>query len=133
MKQLIPALLLLAPAAVLAGPYDQPYAIITTDTAPSADRNLRPVIINRIDGETTTRRETAVEPGMRIVTVDLPPRQGFTLGTQENFELHANPCMRYNIAAKLDNPTGQRWKPVVRSSEAIGECLLKFKGGLNAK
>ena len=127
MKPLLAALLLL-PAAALAGPYDQPWAIITTDTRPSSDPNLRPVIVNRIDGETVMSRTPAVvAPGKRQVTVDLPPRKGFKIATQETFELLASPCMRYYIAAKLDNPVGQDWKAVVRSSELIGECAKKFR------
>lgn len=134
MKRLLPALLLLAaPAAVLAGPFDQPYAIITTDGAPSSDPNLRPVIVNRVDGENAMKNRAIVAPGKRMVTVDLPPRKGFSLGTQETFELEASPCMRYHIAARLDTPTGQGWKAVVRSSETIGECLTKFKGGTSPK
>ena len=134
MKRLLSALLLLAaPAAVFAGPYDQPYAIITTDTAPSSDPNLRPVIVNRVDGENAMKNRAVVAPGKRMVTVDLPPRKGFSLGTQETFELEASPCMRYHVAARLDSQTGQHWKAVVRSSETIGECLTKFKGGTAAK
>jgi hypothetical protein len=122
------AALLLVPAAALAGPYDQPYAIITTDTAPSSDPNLRPVIVNRVDGETVMRRnEAVVAPGKHQVTVDLPPRKGFKIATQETFELIASPCMRYRISAKLDNPVGQDWKAVIRSSELIGECAAKFR------
>lgn len=129
MKRLLPALLLLAPAAAFAGPFDQPYAIITTDTAPSPDPKLRPVIVNRVDGESVIRSKAVVAPGKRQVTVDLPPRKGFSLGTQATFELEASPCMRYHVAAKLDTETGQRWQPVIRSSETIGECLTQFKGG----
>ena len=133
MNRLLPAILLLAPAAVLAGPYDQPYAIITSDSAPSADPKLRPVIVNRVDGENAMKNRAVVAPGKRMVTVDLPPRKGFSLGTQETFELEASPCMRYHVAARLDSQTGQHWKAVVRSSETIGECLTKFMGGTAAK
>ncbi len=130
------AFLLLAsalPAAALAGPYDQPWVIVTSDFAPSADPNLKPVIINRVDGENSTRNRVTTTPGRKAVVLDLPPRKGFSLGTQATFELEASPCMRYNLAAKLDTQTGQRWTPVVRSSETIGECLTKFKGGTAAK
>lgn len=128
MYRLLPALLLLAPAA-FAGPFDAPWAIITSDRAPSADAKLRPVIVNRVDGENAMANRAIVAPGKHSVTVDLPPRKGFSVGTQETFELVANPCMRYFVAARLDNETGQRWQPVVRSAESIGECLAKFKGG----
>jgi hypothetical protein len=129
MHRLLAAYLLLVPAAALAGPFDQPYAIITTDPAPSPDAKLRPVAVNRVDGENVIRSRAVVAPGRRMVTVDLPPRKGFSLGTQETFELEASACMRYFVAARLDSETGQRWQPVVRASESIGECLTKFRGG----
>ena len=128
MQRLLLASLLLATAAI-AGPYDQPYAIITTDRAKSADPNIRPVIVNRVDGESTMTRDNraVVAPGKRQVTIDLPPRKGFKTATQHTFELDAKACTRYNLAAKLDSTTTQEWKPVVRSEEPIGECAAKFK------
>lgn len=129
MKPLIAVILALAPAAAAAGPFDQPWVIVASDAAPSADPNLRPVTVSRVDGESATRNRAIVAPGKRMVTVGLPPRKGFSVGTQETFELDASPCMRYHLAAKLDASAGGHWKAVVRSSETIGECLAKFKGG----
>ncbi len=127
MKPLLLLALLCAPA-VHAGPYDQPYSIITTDTAPSADPNLRPVIVNRVNGETVSSdNRPVVAPGIHQVTVDLPARKGFKIATQRTFELTTRPCMRYFIVAKLDNPVGQEWTPVVRSAELIGECQKNFR------
>ena len=41
---------------------------------------------------------------------------------------------KLRVVAQLeDTETGQHWKPVVRSSESIGECLTKFKGGTTPK
>jgi hypothetical protein len=129
MNRLLLAPLFLATAA-LAGPYDQPYAIITVDPAKSADPNLRRVIVNRVDDETImTGNKAVVEPGKRQVTIDLPPRKGFKEATQYTFEIDAKACTRYYVAAKLDSPTTQGWTPVVRSEEAIGECRKKFKIG----
>lgn len=113
--------------AALAGPFDQPYAIITTDPKPAADFLLRPVIVNRVDGENAMDHRAVVAPGLRKVTVDLPPRKGFHLATQQTFDLEVKPCVRYHVAAKLANSTGQDWKPVIRSQERIGECEAKFK------
>jgi hypothetical protein len=133
MKPLLPAfLLLLAPAAV-AGPYDQPWVVITNDTAPSADPKVRAVTVSRVDGEIVVKSRATVAPGPRLVTVDLPPRKGASLGTQANFELNANPCMRYVVAARPDGEAGQDWKPFVSSAGTIGECLAKFKGGTAPK
>src|SRR5262245_4884881 len=129
MKRILPFAILAATAAV-AGPYDQPYSIVVTDVARSADPNLRPVIINRIDDETMPSGYPAVvAPGLRKVTVDLPPRRGFHQATQVTFDLDAKPCTRYYISAKLDTPVTQDWKPVVRAEEPIGECKSKFKIG----
>jgi hypothetical protein len=127
MKRLLAASLLLSTAAV-AGPYDQPYAIITVDRAPSSDPNLLPVIVNRIDGETAlSDNKAVVAPGKRQVTIDVPPRKGFRQATQHTFEVDARACTRYFVAAKLDTRTTQDWTPVVRSEERIGECEKKFK------
>ena len=129
MNRLLLAPLLLA-TSVLAGPYDQPYSIITVDRAKSADPNLRKVIVNRVDDETImTGNVAVVAPGMRKVTIDLPPRKGFKQATQHTFDIDAKPCTRYYVAAKLDSPTTQDWTPMVRSEEAIGECRKKFKVG----
>ena len=127
MKRILAASLLAALPA-LAGPYDQPYSIITVDRARSADPDLRPVIVNRVDGKTVlSDNKAVVPPGSHQVTIDLPPRRGFKTATQHTFPLEPRPCTRYHVAAKLDSPTTQEWKPVVRSTEAIGECEAKFK------
>ena len=130
MKPLLPAfLLLLAPAAAVAGPYNQPWVVITTDSAPPADPKVRTVTVSRVDGEPVVKNRATVAPGLRVVTVGLPPRKGMSLGTQDNLELNASPCMRYLVAARPDGEAGESWKPFVRSAESIGECLAKFKGG----
>jgi hypothetical protein len=114
--------------AALAGPYDQPYGIIATDRKPAADYLLLPVIVNRVDDENAMNNNTAVvAPGIRKVTIDVPPRRGFHLATQVTFDLDVKPCVRYNLAARLENSIGQSWKPVVRSEEALGDCGSKFK------
>ena len=119
---------LLAALPALAGPYDQVYSVVTTDRTRAADPEVLPVIVNRIDGETVmAHTEAVIAPGLRKVTVDLPPRKGFTMATQNTFDLDAKPCTRYYIAAKLDSLTTQTWKPVVRNEEPIGECAKKFK------
>ena len=122
---------LLAPfifvAIAQAGYYDQPYAIITTDTARSADPLLRPVIVNRVDGENSKYGQNVVAPGKRAVTVDLPPRKGFHQATQVTFDLDVKPCVRYYVAARLETTVTQGWTPVIRSEERIGECMARFK------
>ena len=129
MKRLILAACILAATAAFAGPYDEPYSIITVDPLKSADPLLRKVIVNRVDGVTITTvdNKAVVAPGPHTVTMDLPPRQGFHQATQADFPLETKACTRYYVAAKLDSPALQTWTPVVRSQEPIGECMRKFK------
>jgi hypothetical protein len=124
---LTPFLLL---AACATGPYREPYAEIVADRSPAADPNVVPVIINRVDDRTSLYSDRAVvPPGSHKVTIDVPPRKGFHLATQETVVMDAEPCTRYYIAARLDTPVTQEWQPLVRSVERIRECEEKFQGG----
>ena len=127
--------LLLAATAAAAGPYDQPWSIITTDVARSADPKLLPVLVNRVDDRNALpggREGAVVEPGPHEVTVDLHPRKGFP-ATQRTFPLTTEPCTRYYVGALLKTTVGQEWEPVVRSRERIGECEAKFATSRGAK
>jgi hypothetical protein len=129
MKTIALSPLLLA-AACASSPFNQPYAEIWADRAPAADPNVVPVVLNRIDDRTTLYPDHAVvPPGHHVLTVDVPPRAGFTLPTQEDVALDAEPCTRYFLAARLDTPVTQEWKPVVRAVEPIGECRAKWPAG----
>jgi len=126
MNRYMLATILLSTSAI-AGPYDQVYGLITTDKSRSPDPELLPVIVNRVDDVTImTGQPAVVAPGLRKVTIDVPPRKGFSMATQTTFDLDVKPCVRYHVAAKLDSVTTQTWKPVVRSTEPIGECRKKF-------
>ena len=128
MNRMLIASLLLSPIAAFAGLYDEPYSIIQTDPSRSSDHLLRPVTVNRVDDVNAQYDNRAiVAPGRHAVTVDLHARQGFHLPTQITFELETKPCTRYDVVARLETTTGQKWAPVVRSEERIGECEAKFK------
>ena len=118
----------LAAVPVMAGPYDQPYSIILTDNRQSSDPNVIPVIINRVNDQTirSNPNEAVVPPGPQRVVVDVPPRRGFRLATQNTMDLVTEPCMRYFVNARLDNKLTQGWEPFVRSTERIGECERRF-------
>jgi hypothetical protein len=120
------AIALLSVTPALAGPFDQPYSIIETDRFPSADPHLKPVIVNRVDGENSLNNRAVIAPGPHKVTIDLPPRKGFHEATQVTFDLDTKPCVRYYVVAELKSPTLQEWTPVVRHQDPIGECRKKF-------
>jgi len=122
-KKLILATIL-ASSAALAGPYDQPYSQVLTDTRPSADPNVIPVIVNRID-DVTVHNNGAIAPGMHKVTLDVPPRKGYP-ATQVSFDLETKACVLYYVNARLKSRTLQEWEPFVRSTERLRDCEAKF-------
>jgi hypothetical protein len=123
------ALALFAASCATGGPYDQPYSIIVTDTAPQTDPLLRPVIVNRVDGQSITDNRAVVPPGRHEVVLDLPPRAGFHSATQRTLALDTAPCVRYYVMARLETQITQEWTPVVKYTEPIGECRSKFGVG----
>ena len=120
------AITLLSATSALAGPFDQPYSIIETDTAPSANPHLLPVIVNRVDDENSINNRSVITPGPHKVVLDVPPRKGYHTATQQIMDLDAKPCTRYYVGAELKSPTLQEWTPVIRREERIGECQKKF-------
>jgi hypothetical protein len=124
---LLASLVAAVATACASSPYKEPYAEIRVDDIRPADPNVIPVIINRVDDKTTLdSRYAVVAPGVHKVTVDVPPRKGFHLGTQADFVITTEPCMRYYIDARLETRVTQEWTPFVRSVEPIGECREKF-------
>ena len=127
MKKLMIAALFV-PSLALAGLYDQPYSIIQTDASRSSDHLIRPVLVNRVDDVNAQYDNRAVvAPGKHAVTIDLAARQGFHLPTQITFDLETKPCTRYYVVGRLEATTSQKWTPLVRSEERIGECEARFK------
>ena len=130
----IATLALAATAACAASPYDEPYSIITIDRIKTADYHMLPVFVNRVDGQNSVERNKhVVPPGNHEVVLDLAPRGGFHLPTQQTIALTTEPCVRYNMAAIVENSISQEWRPVIRSTEPIGECAAKFKLTASAK
>jgi len=112
----------------MAGPYDQVYGIVSAEFIKSADAKLQPVILNRIDGTSTTRRQEAIAPGQHTIYADLPAsrEQQQHIATQNSLALDVKPCTRYYIAARLTDSVTRHWQLVVRNSEPIGECAANY-------
>jgi hypothetical protein len=68
-----------------------------------------------------------VPPGLRKVTVDLPPRKGFHTATQHTFDLERSRACATTWRPSSHRRTTQDWQPVIRSEERIVECESKFK------
>jgi hypothetical protein len=116
----------LAASGALAGPYDQPYALVeAADRSPT--REEFPPAITQIDGESTRnpRKSDPIAPGKRRVSVRFETARAVQSPAEATRELELDlaPCTRYRIAARRVGATN--WEPRVYS-EAIPECASKF-------
>jgi hypothetical protein len=125
--RLAAALAALAAAAAVAGPYDQPYALVEAgDRSPT--REEFPLAVTQIDGESTRnpRKSDPIAPGKHRVTVRFETARvaQSPAETTRELDLELVPCTRYRIAARRVGATN--WEPKVYS-EAIPECKRKFE------
>jgi hypothetical protein len=113
--------------AVLAGPYDKPYAIVEAGDANAVREEFVPAI-TKVDGVSTrnTRRTDPVEPGKHRVTVRYETARVSQSQKEvaREVEMDLEPCTLYRVVARRTG--GTEWEPKVYS-EAIGECARKFK------
>lgn len=121
------AIPLLVALSAVAGPYDQPYAVVESGAAAEA-RNEGRVTIRKIDGVSPRdpRRSDPLEPGKRTITVGFQSSRGMFRPQSLDIELNLEPCTRYLIVASYESKSGPTWTPKVYP-EPIVECRKKFK------
>jgi hypothetical protein len=126
MKRLIFALAAVSAVSAIAGPYDQPYALIERGD-PSDVRKEATVAITRIDGDSTRdpRKSDPIAPGKHKVTIHFESARGSFRPEFVDLDLDLAPCTVYRIWAKYESKTGPDWKPLVRS-ERLPDCERKF-------
>ena len=118
----------------LAGLFDEPYGRIESGDR-SVARRHETVAISRIDGVSTRnpRRPDPVAPGKRAVEISFSSAR-VTVGNQlQTIEIDVEPCKRYRVVARYNNPASGQWEPVVQAVEDIGECRRKFMSGAPKK
>jgi len=112
---------------VLAGPYDQPYAVIEAGERNDAREEFVPAI-SQVDGKSTrsTRKTDPIAPGKHRVTVRFETARAAQSPAEVSRELEMDleACTLYRIVAKRTG--GTNWEPKVYS-EPLGECVRKFK------
>lgn len=115
-----------ASTAALAGPYDQPYALVETGPA-SEVRKEATVAISKVDDASTRnpRRSDPIPPGVHRITVHFQSGRGKFRDEFQVLELDLAACTRYRVVAQYQSRTGGTWQPKVYS-EPIGECVSKF-------
>jgi len=113
--------------AVFAGPYDKPYAIVEAGDANAVREEFVPAI-TKVDGESTRnpRRSDPIEPGKHRVTVRYETARVSQSQKEvaREVEMDLEACTLYRVVARRTG--GTEWEPKVYS-EAIGECVRKFK------
>jgi len=116
----------IASLPALAGPYDQPYALVESGWR-SDVRKEHPVSISAVDGHSTPlrRRINPVAPGKHRIDVQLALAPGPSAKQTQTVEIDAVACTRYRVVAHYESRTHIEWTPVVHS-EPVGECLRKF-------
>ncbi len=85
-------------------------------------------MIRRVDGRYASEPSIKIDPGLRDVVVQSPPRHGFA-GTERHFRLKAEPCRRYYVNAQFRTATSTDWTPVVGKSEPIIGCRMPVHTG----
>jgi hypothetical protein len=110
-----------------AGPYDAPYGQIEIGDR-SATRNEETAAISKIDGKSmrNSRRPGPVEPGRHSVEISFSSARAVVGDQLKTIEIDVEPCKRYRVVARYQNPASGKWEPVVQSVEDIGECRKKF-------
>jgi hypothetical protein len=116
----------LAATAALAGPYDQPWAIVESGDT-SATRNESRLAVTKVDGESlrNTRRSDGLAPGRHTVTLHFETSRGHFRPRFVDIEMDLQACTRYRIVAHYQTTVGPDWTPRVYE-EPIGECRKKF-------
>ena len=93
--------------------------------------NTAPTIIVMVDGNSAFPNQPGqpikVSPGERRVDMRaVPLSPGWTGGTNlVTMPLDAQPCKRYYINAKFENPLGPSWTPFIDFTEDIAGCRVE--------
>ena len=113
-------------SAAVAGPYDQPYALVERGDG-SEVRKEATVSISKIDGVTNrdARQSDPLPPGKHEITVRFQSARGSFRPDTKVVNLDLAPCTRYRIVASYQATKGPDWEPKVYQ-EPIGECAKKF-------
>ena len=113
-------------ASALAGPYDQPYAIVEVGERNDARKEFVPAI-SQVDGKSTrdVRKTDPIAPGKHRITIrfETARAQQSPAEVSRELEMDLEACTLYRIVAKRTE--GTHWEPKIYS-EPLGECVRKF-------
>lgn len=85
--------------------------------------NTYPVRVLAIDGDYPVDIDPVrVEPGQRVLRVSAPPPSGFHWPETKDVAFTVEPCKRYYLAAKRDNPLRRDFSLIVQDVEDRSDC-----------
>jgi len=120
----------LAVQPALAGPYDQPWAVVEAGSK-SDVRKEAPVAITKIDGASARnpRKSDPIAPGPHKVSVRFETARSVAPDNTRELDMALEACTRYRVVAVYQSATRPEWEPKIYP-EPIVECARKFsKGG----
>lgn len=110
----------------LAGPYDQPYAIIEAGDRNDVRKEFVPAI-SQVDGKSTrsVRKTDPIPPGKHRITIRFETARATQSPAEvtREIEMDLEACTLYRIVAKRTE--GTNWEPKIYS-EPLAECVRKF-------
>lgn len=92
--------------------------------------NVAPVLIEQVDGQGAFPNQPGqpikIEPGRRTIVMQAAPLSpGWAGGTNlETMVLDVEPCKRYYINGRFENPLGPQWSPFIDYVETIAGCSV---------
>ncbi|MBV1776958.1 hypothetical protein KSF73_14665 [Burkholderiaceae bacterium DAT-1] len=90
------------------------------------DFKLHPVRVVAIDGDYTVDRDPVrAEPGVRTLRLQTAPVAGFHTPPSKDVQLSIEPCTRYYLAARRENPLTQDFQLVVHDKEPVAGCVVR--------
>jgi hypothetical protein len=122
-------LTLLALSLTLAGcqSWGPTWSEVSGDRYFRAEMNTSSTIINTIDGTSpVSGNPTRIAPGKHTLALTaVPLSPNWKSGTDlAYFDLVAEPCKRYYVAARFENPLGPRFTPYLDYVEPIAGCTV---------
>ena len=81
-----------------------------------------PVSIVRVDGKDNTFKPALVDPGLRQITVQVPPGGARGVGQERTLALEVAPCTRYYLVAVKQNKLDSDFTVRVDYQEPVSGC-----------
>jgi hypothetical protein len=114
-----------AAACALAGCSAAPLSFIEGDLQTHTDLTLYPVRVVSVDRQirfNRPRQPIALAPGSHSLVLQAVGGRGARGSAQKTHVLNVQPCTRYYLAARRDNPMLYEWDLVVEREEPVGAC-----------